>query len=139
MWHGHHSTTNQIKPSNVDAGWGPKYFWFYRDIWRSSDVPTNSFLSIEIYTICYLAICDCLQLDSKPKIILKLRKKHDICYINVKQNACFLRLSPESGRCYLSPFGTWYCTQFTTWAKSFVDKFIKLTPICHEFVKKCEK
>ena len=89
------SANSQIKPSNVDAGWGPKYFWFYRDIWRSSDVPTNSFPSIEIHTICYLAICDCLQLDSKPKIFLKLRKKHDICYINVKQNACFLRLSPE--------------------------------------------
>ena len=71
---GIHSTT--IKPSNVDAGWGPKYFWFYRDIWRSSDVATNSFLSIEIYTIRYLAICDCLQLDSKPKIFLKLREKH---------------------------------------------------------------
>jgi hypothetical protein len=27
------STTDQIKPSNVDAGWGPKYFWFNRDIW----------------------------------------------------------------------------------------------------------
>jgi hypothetical protein len=79
-----------------------------------------------------------LQLDSKPKIFLKLRKKHDICYINVKQNACFLRLSPEWGVSYLSHFGTWHCTQLPTWAKSFVVKIVKLAPICHEFVKKCE-
>ena len=53
------SFNHQTKPSNVDAGWGPKCFCFYRDIWRSSNVPTYSFLPIEIYTICYLAICNC--------------------------------------------------------------------------------
>ena len=44
---------------NFDTSRGPKLFLWFTDIWRSREVPTNSFLSIEIYTICYLAICDC--------------------------------------------------------------------------------
>ena len=41
--------------------------------------------------------------------------------------------------CYLSPSGTWYCTQFLTWAESFMGKCVKLAPICREFVKMSEK
>ena len=138
MWAFGHSFLRSTQ-LNFDASWGPKWFWFFRDIWRSSDEPTKSLLPIEIYTIRYLAICKCSLLDSKPYLFLKLTKKRDICYINVTQNACFLGLPPAWGVCYLTPFGAWYCMQFSTWAKSFVEKFVKLAPICHEFEKKYEK
>jgi hypothetical protein len=65
MWAFGHSipsltpSNQSITQLNFDASWGPKWFYFFRDIWRSSYVQTKSFLSIEIYTIRYLAICDC--------------------------------------------------------------------------------